>query len=237
MIQSRLVRRSLKQNRRQLYISLITIVVLIFVTLNFGPILIGTTGSIIDIITGKTRQTTTIVSDADLQPPVLDSIPQATPSSNINITGRGFYEDGKVEFFLNGLKYRTINLDSFEFKVDDVELINGENVIKARTVRNGKISEFTEDYRISYVKDDPKLEIDNPQNQASFAKADQEITVSGKTDAENTVRINGFIAIVDPDGNFSYIFKLNEGENKLNITAENSAGKMVKRELTVSYSP
>jgi hypothetical protein len=104
-------------------------------------------------------------------------------------------------------------------------------------VKDGEISGFSESRSISYLKSLPKLEISTPADGASFSKADSEINVSGNTDAENTVRVNDFIAIVDGAGNFSYLLKLSEGDNKIKITATNPAGSNTSKELTVSYSP
>lgn len=235
---SRLSRRSEKQSKNQLYASLFGIVVVVFVVLNFGPFLISGLGGFIDTLAGKSKQTTNLVSDADLQAPLLDPLPPGTTEELINVTGRAFYEDGEVELFLNNSSYEIVNLNnSQDFGIEDVKLSDGENILKVRMVRDNKKSEFSQDYKISYLKDDPKLEISFPSDRTNFTKADQEINVRGTTDFENTVRINDFIAIVDTEGNFSYILKLKEGENKIKIAATNLAGKTIEKELTVSYSP
>ena len=90
---SRFSRRSEKQNKKQLYASIIGIIAIIFVALNFGPILISGLGDFIDILAGKSRQTTKLVSDAALSPPQLDPLPPAITSELINVTGRAFYTD------------------------------------------------------------------------------------------------------------------------------------------------
>ena len=235
---SRLSRRSEKQSKKQLYASLIGIVVVIFIALNFGPILISQLGGFIDTLAGKSKQFTNLVSDADLEPPQLDPLPAGTTGESINVTGRAFYTDGKVELFLNNSSYEIITLNnSQDYEIEDIELAEGENILKVRMISNNKRSEFSQDYKISYLKDEPKLEINSPSDGASFSKTDQEINVRGKTDPENTIRVNDFIAIVDTEGNFSYIFKLKEGENKIKIVATNLAGKTTEKELTVSYSP
>lgn len=237
MAESRLSRRSIKQSKKQLYGSLIGIVVVIFVGLNFGPYLIGILGGTIDAITGKSRQTTNIIADAQLEPPALDPIPQATPDETINLTGRAFYADGEVEFFLNNSKYKTVKLEgSQDFEINNVKLSIGENIFSLRMVRNNKKSEFSKDYKISYIKDAPKLEISFPQDGASFDRTSQEITIKGVTSPETSVKINEFIAIVDSEGNFSYFLRLSPGENKIKITAENAAKKTITKEITVSYS-
>ena len=235
---SRLTRRSEKQSKKQLYASVIGIVVVIFVALNFGPLLISGLGGFIDTLSGKSKQVTSLRSDADLRPPQLDPLPQGTTEELITVMGRAFYEDGKVELFLNNSSYEIVRLNnSQDFEIEDVKLEQGENILKARMIRNNKESDFSQDYKISYLKDEPKLEISFPNDGASFSKADQEINIRGTTDPENAVKINDFIAIVDTEGNFSYILKLKEGENKIKIVAANLAGKTSEKEITVSYSP
>lgn len=235
---SRLSRRSEKQSKKQLYASLIGIAAVVFVALNFGPLLISGLGGFIDTLAGKSKQTTNLISDADLEPPQLENLPPATTQELINVSGRAFYTDGKVELFLNNSLYEVITLDdSQDFEIDDIKLSKGENILRVRMIRNKTKSEFSQDYKISYLKDDPKLEISFPSDGASFAKADQEITVRGTTDSDNNVKVNDFIAIVDAEGNFSYILRLKEGENKIKVVATNLAGKSSEKEITVSYSP
>lgn len=237
-MESRFVRKSEKQSKKQLYASLIGIAVVLFVALNFGPILISQLGEFIDTIAGKSRISTNLPSDADLEPPMLDPLPAGTSEELINVTGRAFYTDGKIELYLNGTTYDIAELNnSQDFQIEDIRLEKGENILKVRMIRNNTKSDFSEDYKISYLKDEPKLEISFPEDRASFSKADQEINIRGTTDPENTVRVSDFIAIVDAEGNFSYIYKLKEGENKIKIVVTNLAGKTSEKELTLSYSP
>ena len=238
MMDSRLTRKSVNQNKKQLYGSLLGIVIVLFVLINFGPLLITGVGSFVDTLAGKSRHTAVLKSDADLEPPILDPLPSGTSDELIDVTGRAFYSDGKIELFLNNSSYDTIELDkSQDFSIEKIKLKQGENIIKVRMVKNNKKSDFSQDYKISYLKDEPKLEISFPSDGTSFSKTDQEINIKGKTDPENTIKINDFIAIVDTGGNFSYILRLKEGENKIKITATNLAGKTSEKELTVSYSP
>lgn len=236
-MESRLKKRSLRESRRQLYWSLATILIILFTALNFGPYLIGFTGNIVDTITGKSGQENPLISDASLEPPQLDPLPPATPSAYINITGRSFYPNVNAELFVNGKKYKDVAIDEdLDFEIKDVRLIEGENTIKIRTEKDDKKSSFSEEFKILYIKEAPKLEISFPKNQESFSKADQETTVRGNTEPENTVKVNDFIAIVSSDGSFSYVLKLQEGENKITVVAQNPAGQTTSKEITVSYS-
>lgn len=237
MRDSRLTRRSINKSKHSLYISIVGIVIIIFLAFNFGPILITSLGGFIDTVTGKGNQSTKISNNEDLEAPTLDPLSTATKESTINVSGRSYYNEGEIELIVNGEKRDEFELEnSQDFTFEDVELSEGQNFIKARIVINGKRSEFSEEEVISYSKDAPKLEISAPSDKQSFSKADREIIISGTTDPENTVSVNDFIAIVDSSGNFSYTYKLENGENKLTIKATNAAGQETTKELTVSYS-
>ncbi|HVZ67723.1 MAG TPA: hypothetical protein VG917_05700 [Patescibacteria group bacterium] len=237
MPESRLNRRSVNQGKRQLYVYLISIVVIIFLALNFGPFLLARVGNIIDGITGKNNQTDTVVSNSELQAPTLDPLPDATPSATIKITGQSFYPNGEVELYVNGAKVDSVDVDSsldFEFK--DVALRSGTNTINTRMIIGKRRSSLSDDYTIQRQQDAPSLDITFPSDGASFTKADQQITVQGKTNPDSSVKVNDFIAIVDSSGNFTYQLNLNDGDNNITVVAENPAGKTTTKQIKVTYS-
>ncbi len=237
MVDSRLSRRTEKQSKKQLYGSVIGIFVVIFIALNFGPFLLAASGSAIDTITGKNRETNNIISDADLQPPQLDPISDATSEPEITVTGRSYYPTGSIELYVNGSKRATEKIDdSLDFEFSDIKLVTGSNNLKFRMIQGDKKSDFSDEYEVVYLKDAPKLEVETPNDGSSFTKGDQDINVRGKTDPDNTISVSGFTAIVDAEGNFSYLLRLNDGENKIKIVAQNLAGKSTEKEITVSYS-
>lgn len=237
MADSRLVRRSIKQSKRQLYASLVAIVVILFIAINFGPYLIGGVGGFIDKITGKGNQAEKIETSADIQAPTLDALLPATSNEHITVSGRSYYTHGSIELYVNGSRRDETNLDNSQnFRFTDVRLSEGTNSIKVRTIIDNKKSDFSEEEQISYNKSAPKLEVSYPQDGQSFHKGDQQITISGTTDPDNSVNVNGFIAIVDSNGNFSYNYNLANGDNKLKVTVTSPAGQTTIKELTVSYS-
>lgn len=235
-MKSRLTRRAEKQSKKQLYIYIAGLVAFLIVIVNFGPVIIGFIGNTLDTVYPKKLQTS-IISDSSFQPPILDYIPSATPSSNITISGRVFYPDGEVEVFINDSLYKRLNVDENKtFIVENALLSEGENTIKARYKKGTKTSDYSEEIKVSYIKNDPKLDINSPIDKATYSKADQEITVTGSTDPENFVTINGFRAIVDSQGNFSYVLKLKNGDNPIKIEATNSVNRKSTKEISVSYS-
>ncbi len=237
MAESRLTRRTVKQSKSQLYWSLGGIAVVLIIAFTIGPTLLSSTGSLIDKITGKSSEQAAIKGSDQVQPPTLDLLPDATPSAQISVSGRADYQEGKAQIYVNGSLGKEVNIDSSQtFRADGVRLSEGDNLVKARILIGEKKSDFSDEQKISYVKSAPKLDVSYPSDHQSFSKADQEITVKGTTDSDNAVSVNGFVAIVDSQGNFSYQIKLNNGDNKITVVATGPAGNSTTKELTVSYS-
>lgn len=237
MADSRLARRRVNQSKNQLYGSIFAIIAVLFIALTFGPFLIGAAGNLIDKITGKTGDAEIVKTDADIQPPVLDPLPNATPSAQISISGKTDYRQGEVQLYVNNSLSDTTDIDNSQrFEFTGVQLKSGANTIRARVVLDDKKGAFSNEEFINYSKSEPKLEVSNPQDKQEFHKADKQITVRGTTDADNSISVNGFVAIVDNSGNFSYDLNLNDGENKISIVATAPSGQTKTSELTVNYS-
>ena len=235
---SRLSRTSERQNKRQTIYFTIGIVVIFIILLQFGPTLINIFGNTIYSLRGAKDENSQVVGNALLQPPILNGIPDATQSAYISFNGTAPDTDGSVEIYVNGdLKKEISIVDAREFEVKILTISEGVNTIKARFVKNDKTSSFTDDFTVNFFKDKPNLEVSFPSDGEAFTKADKNITILGQTDPENSVSVNGFKAIVSPDGKFSYIFSLNEGDNNFTVTAQNPAGLITQQDITVKYNP
>lgn len=86
-------------------------------------------------------------------------------------------------------------------------------------------------FEYRFLVGSPFLEVDKPTNQQSIENTS--VVVSGRTDPETTVSINGQEIQVDISGKFSQEIKLTEGENNIFITATSKFGKVTKVERTV----
>jgi len=75
------------------------------------------------------------------------------------------------------------------------------------------------------------LEIIEPKENVTYN--DPSIKVSGKTKANAEVYVNDIQTKADGTGNFSVNYNLDEGENLLTITANDSAGNYAEKEMTV----
>lgn len=87
----------------------------------------------------------------------------------------------------------------------------------------------------SAVLKSPKLVVTNPPD-------DQTTTVpvtliTGQTEKETTVSINGNFAPIDAEGNFSYQYKLTEGQNVIEIIAAKNLSPKAKVTKIVRLSP
>jgi hypothetical protein len=236
-MRSRLARRSEKQTKKQLYISIGGIIATLFILYQLGPIVLTGTGAFLDSLFGKNKTQINYLSNAPYQTPIIDPIPTATPSSELVVSGKTIYSEGVVEIYVNDdLARETEVLESNDFKTT-VTLTSDTNTIKARYINGDKTSGFTDEHQISYIKEAPSLDITFPSDNASFSTGDQQITVSGKTNSDSAITVNGRIAIVTGDGAFSHMLNLSEGENKITVEASNTAGKKTEKTITVSYKP
>jgi len=78
------------------------------------------------------------------------------------------------------------------------------------------------------------LSVLEPANNAVVANA--QILIRGKTAPNAEVFINEKELLADDSGNFSTTLTLDEGENLIIVTANDSGGNMAEKELTVTYN-
>lgn len=234
---SRLSRTARQKTKKQIIFFGIAIIILIFVALNFGPYLLnGASG----LTAGFRKQTTDSANTNtnNLEAPFINSIPAATDSAQIVISGSSSYSDAQIELYVNGTLYDTAPLtDDQKFSFDNVKLTDGSNMIKLRVKKGDAVSDFTKNYNVVYGVGAPKLEVSSPSDNQEFKRGDQTITVQGTTDPDNTITVNDSQAIVDGAGNYSYYLNLAEGDNSIHIVATNTAGKTTDKTLKVSYKP
>lgn len=236
--QSRLNRMSEKQNKRQALFFTVGIIVLIIVLIQFGPFLINVFGNVVYTIRGGDKNETQLVGNELLQPPTLFGVPEATRSAEISFNGSAPNEEGVVELYVNNDLAKEIALNGKkDFETEEIDIEKGANTIKARFVAGDKTSAFSKEYIVNFINAKPKLEIDSPQNEQRFTRADKSITVMGTTDPDNTITVNSFRAIVDFEGKFSYLLQLADGDNQISVVAQNSAGVTTQKDIKVTYNP
>lgn len=235
---SRLSRRIAKQTQKRLLLTLFGTIIIAVLLVKFSIPLIA---NIAFFISGSKSSSDSPQKNNPLlfvPPPVLNALPNATNSAQIKISGTAT-SDFTINLYVNESlvdKVKTKNDNNFTF--DDVTLSPGENIIKTKAVKeNDKESEFSDEFTVLFKNSAPSLSIDSPTNDQSFSKDNSLVDVSGKTDPGTKVTINGFWAIVETDGRFTYKLTLQKGENIIKITAVDEAGNKTESERKVTYNP
>jgi len=163
----------------------------------------------------------------------IDSIPQATNSASFLVQG-SVLNFNEITFFINDEKIKKIELEGeTNFQEEIKGLKEGKNTFYA-IAKNKEHFKKTPLFDILYKPQKPKLEIIQPKDGEKFENA--EVLVKGTTDKETFVKINDTPVIVDALGNFEKTITLqNEGENTIQITAQDMAGNLETKEIKVFY--
>ena len=231
---SRLSRRLESQSRKNLFLSMLGIIIVLILLARFGiPLLVNfslfLSGQKND---GPSKNT----SSAYLSPPVLNQTANATNSAEFIITGTAVKGE-EIHLYVNDSlseKQETGDSGNFSFKVT---LQTGDNKIKVKAKKDENESDFSNELEIVYKNEPPSLSLDSPNDGQKFEKDQNTARVSGKTDSGIRVTVNGFWAVIDENNNFSYSLPLQNGDNTIRIEAIDQAGNKTEKEIKVTYSP
>jgi len=234
---TRLQRKREKESLKQAVKYLFLILVLLFLIVKFGlPGLVKMSGFI-----GNISQSKAPIEKQDVVPPLaprFNLIQEATNSSELNISGSG--EAGSmVQLYINGISAEetVVNKDG-EFRFENVHLRDGESEIYAVSKDDqGNTSHESATQKIVLDQTAPELTVEQPDNGKRFFDKDSPIIVSGKSETEANLTINGRFVLIKSDDSFSTQLSLTEGDNKIEITARDSAGNETKKTVTVNYTP
>lgn len=234
------MRRIEKHQRKQLTKTIILLAFILIVTLYFiftvGIKILLNTSLFIANLFGKKTQTSPASRNDVYSLIKVDTIPFATNSAKIIVAGSVFNLTN-VEFYINNEKVKEKTLtssDYFSEEIGDLKEGNNEIYIKGKS-EDGKIVKQTKKFSVFYKKNPPKLIIHEPENKSSTSQS--EIKIKGSTDKETFIKINDFPVVVDADGNFETSLRLRQGENTIIIVAEDQAGNLEEKTITVTYQP
>ncbi|MBI4089148.1 MAG: hypothetical protein HY424_00395 [Candidatus Levybacteria bacterium] len=234
MNRSRLTRKFEQRTKKNLFFSLLGIVVVIFLVFKFGIPLLVNFSLFLTNFKGNQAESQNN-KPLFIAPPILDSFPQATSSADIVISGIAS-KNQIINLYINGDMVNTTKTKddgTFSFKET---IPTGENTIKAKAVVQDKESDFSNSIVTAFKTAPPSLNITSPVNDTTYGKDQNFADIKGATDADVKVTVNGFWAITDSNGNFSYRLPLQNGENKIRITATDTAGNKTEKEIKLNYS-
>lgn len=210
-------------------------ILLMGVVIRFGvPLLIKLAVFLGDIRGGKSG-TTEIEDVMAPAKPTLVTLPEATPSGTLTVSG--FAQAGMmVNIFLNGNPGEDISVDDNGEFSDEISLRAGDNRIWAiaRDPAGKKESPRSEEMTVVMDDDPPQVTLDAPEDGSVATSA--EITVEGLTDEDATVTVSGRWVTVKNDLSFMTTLSLNEGENVITVTARDRAGNETTKTVKVNYS-
>lgn len=232
---SRLSRQRDRNNKKTIFFSIIGIAIVLFVLFKFG---IETLINFSLFLSGNNNSSSTSSQNKVnyVAPPLINSLPQATSSARIIITGTSD-KNTTVILFINGRQKDLQEVSpegGFDFQQN---LSKGVNEIKAKAKYQDKESDYSNIYNVFYNDTPPKLEISSPSDDASFKKEDKTVQIQGETDTGVTVTINGFFAVIGENNSFSYVLSLHDGENEIKVLAVDQAGNTSEKSIKVNYSP
>ncbi len=228
-------RQEKKSQRLAVLLGLSTLLIIIGLVFGGIPLLIGLANFL-----GKINRSETETTQEDTIPPVppiFSAVPEATKSAFIKINGSSEPET-KVEIYLNDqLLLDTQASPKGEFKIEKINLERGDNYLSAKAIDEaGNESQFSQETRIIYDNQSPDLEISQPKDAETVYQ--QSLEIKGKAESsEVKITVNERLAILEKEGEFSYLYELSEGKNTITIVAEDLAGNQTEKELVVTYTP
>lgn len=232
---SRLSRKEEKKLQKRIKYATISSIAIILFLIFFGFRLIVAFSVLVGDLQGGSEnqqdQTNTF-----LLPPTLDPMDEATKSAYLDISGYG-KQGSKVLLFLNGEQVEETTIDEEgKFLIPSVQALGGDNTIYALIeTEDGTRSDKSNQIDISVITRPPALAVDTPEDGAQYYGEDDQAEVTGQTEENVSVTINGRFVRVDEDGSFRMTVSLDEGDNELIVVAEDKAGNQAKSTRTVKY--
>lgn len=233
----RSIRKSESKAQRKLIFNLVVVVILVFVFFNWGlPFIIGSL-SFLNKTKPQQAETETKIDEA-IAPPVLFIPFEATNSATLAISGYSTPLT-KVEIYLDDELKSALQTDAEgKFTAESIILNLGTNNIYAVTVNDAdKKSLPSKTIKLYYSNEKPALEVNQPTDGAEIKGGDKKVVVSGKTDPDNSVTVNGSTVIVNSEGNFQTSIGINDGDNLITIIASNNFTNTNQIQKTVKYTP
>ncbi|WP_047982696.1 S8 family serine peptidase [Ornithinibacillus contaminans] len=165
---------------------------------------------------------------------VLDPALDGSFTNESSLTVEGTATEGTtVELLQNGEAAGSQEVGGDGIFAVDIDLSEGANELIARTLINGDLAKISDPVTVTLDTVSPDLTITNPKD---GDKTDREtVTVEGTVLDENLafVNVNGQTAAVDEDGNFSKRILLDEGENIIEVAAQDLAGNVTTEQVTL----
>jgi hypothetical protein len=223
-----------KQQKRLLYALVGSVGILVFLGL-FGTKLLVGFSLLVDKLRGATP-TNPQSAQTLILPPILDAVPVATNSSSLKITGSG-QQGLTIIIYVNEKEMKKSVVDTKGLFTASISgLKEGKNTITAKLAdQKGSISDLSNVETVIIKNTPPVLEVNSPEDNTTINGDSNIVTITGKTEDETTVTVNGRFVVLKTDNSFNYAYPLQDGDNKLVIESTDTAGNNTKIERNVKY--
>jgi bacillopeptidase F len=236
MVRSRLQKNIEEKSKKSLILTFLGFLSILIIGIFLGPTLLIQFSLLIGKFSGGNDEIKVEKNTGFIPPPIFDSLPQATSSGKIILSGTA-PENSEVKIYNNGDLKQTVTTEKDgTFSIRNFPLLEGENTITARTYIDDNKSNTMDEITVIYISKPPSLEIESPQNNESFSGERNTVDVKGKTDKNVSVTVNGFWAVMKGEENFSYRIPLLGGDNRIKVIATDKAGNKTEKEILVTYS-
>lgn len=169
------------------------------------------------------------------QPRLDTNVPKYTKYKTIQLEGYA-ETNSTVKIYINDsvVKETTAGDDS-KYSVE-ISLTDNQNDIWATaTDKAGNEGDHSPIRRVTFDNNAPEIEVSEP-NEADTV-SEKSAVIKGKTEPGASITANGRVGIVDPEGNFTIKYSLQEGENLINLIAIDPAENKTEKEMKLIYEP
>ncbi|MEK7096702.1 MAG: Ig-like domain-containing protein [Patescibacteria group bacterium] len=229
----RLERVQEKKMKNTIFLYVVTLFCILYFIFTFGIKLLLNTSSFVSGLFPQPSTKPSSKTEDSFSTVDISSIPQATNSAKIIISGSILNFD-ILDFYVNSKKIKEIELSSDTFSEEIGDLEKGDNSIYIiAKSKDSKTEKSTITYKVFYKSEKPKLEISEPSDNSTTNN--QEIKVKGSTDKETYIHVNDLPVVVDANGSFETSVRLKDGENQILVTAQDIAGNTETKTLKITY--
>lgn len=224
-----------KKTQKTIIYSIIGIIIVLFVLFKFGISALINFSLFLSGNKSSQGQTLNPNGIDFVSAPVLNPLPSATNSGQIIISGVSL-KNSTVDLFINSKQVDQIDVDDNGKFTFDETLFKGDNSIQTMAEYKNKKSDLSNQFIVSFMNTNPKLDLNSPADGTSFHKDDKSVNVQGQTDPGVTVTVNGFFAVLDENNNFTYNLQFHDGDNDIKVVATDQAGNNSEKDIKVNYS-
>lgn len=171
--------------------------------------------------------------------PFLQSEVEYTNEDKVKLTGVAG-SGQKVQLYKDNNNEKEVVVDNEgKFEFNDIGINTSQDSTTDFYVVSkndkGEESEQSNTVKITYDKKKPDLTISSPSNDDRIKSFSRSLQVTGNTESEAKVTVNGKVASVNQEGGYSATIALNDEVNEIKVEAEDKAGNKTVATVAVYF--